>query len=246
MCPIWTIEEITMVDAALHARGPGRRHVDEKAVRQALKALDAPVAGATSREVDSLARVISIVWDVVEELPTVKRGQVVGDRELLRAAIRQVWSRQKALVRRKRGTDEVERSQGAGLGQQISVEEGRARLDRYVTARPLEIWAGQVAGAGEIERALGIPRSTLSNWRNRGAAVGLLRGERKLAYPLEQFVDARPIQGLADVIRVARDERSAWLWLRQPHTALQDRLPIDALKSGDREVVVRAAERDFG
>jgi uncharacterized protein (DUF2384 family) len=48
------------------------------------------------------------------------------------------------------------------------------------------------------------------------------------------------------VIRVARDERSAWLWLRQPHAALQDRLPIDALKGGDRDVVVRVAERDFG
>ncbi len=235
-----------MVDAAIHARGPGRRHVDEKAVREALKALDAPVSGASSRDVELLARVISIVWDVVEELPMVERRQVAGDRELLRAAIRQVWSRRNVPLRRNSGSDAVEHSQGAGLGQQISVEEGRARLDRFVTARPIESWAGPVAGAGEIEHALGIPRSTLSNWRNRGAAIGLLRGERKLAYPLEQFLDARPIQGLADVIRAARDERAAWLWLRQPHAALDDRLPIDALKRGDKDDVVRAAERDFG
>ena len=173
-----------MVDVALHARGPGKRHLDEKAVQKALKAVDAPVAGTSPRDIASLARVISIVWDVVEELPTVERRQVVGDSELLRAAIRQIWSHRKALLRRKGGTDAVERSRGAGLGQQIGVEEGRARLDRYSTVRPLESWAGPVAGAGESERALGIPRSTLSNWRSRGVAVGLPHGERKLAYPL--------------------------------------------------------------
>ena len=75
--------------------------------------------------------------------------------------------------------------------------------------------------------------------------VGLLRGERKLAYPLEQFVDARPLEGIADVLRMAPDARSAWLWLRQPHGAVNDRAPIEALKSGERDSVVTAAERDF-
>jgi uncharacterized protein (DUF2384 family) len=75
--------------------------------------------------------------------------------------------------------------------------------------------------------------------------IGLLRGERKLAYPLEQFVDARPLEGLADVLKVAPDARSAWLWLRQPHGALQHRSPLDVLKDGGREAVVRVAERDF-
>ena len=90
-----------------------------------------------------------------------------------------------------------------------------------------------------------MPRSTLNAWRARKAVIGLLRGERKLAYPVEQFVDARPVQGIADVLRVAPDERAAWLWLRQPHPALEGKLPIEVLKAGRREAVARVAERDF-
>jgi hypothetical protein len=62
---------------------------------------------------------------------------------------------------------------------------------------------------------------------------------------LDQFVDARPMQGIADVAKIASDERAAWLWLRQPHGRFDMRLPLDLLKAGQREEVVRAAERDF-
>lgn len=76
--------------------------------------------------------------------------------------------------------------------------------------------------------------------------MGLLRGERKLAYPLEQFVDARPIEGIADVLKVITDPRAAWLWLRQPHAALQKRTPLAVLAGRQgRDRVVQTAERDF-
>lgn len=127
----------------------------------------------------------------------------------------------------------------------IALEEGRERLARFATARPLESWAGPVVGAGEIEETLGVPRSTLSSWQQKGVIVGLLRGARKLAYPLEQFVDARPLEGIAEVLRVAPDARSAWLWLRQPHGSLEGRAPLERLRAGDRVAVVIAAERDF-
>lgn len=141
--------------------------------------------------------------------------------------------------------DHVERSVGSGLGEILTLEEGRARLARYVEACPLESWAGPVAGPGEIERQLGMPRSTLNDWRRRGTVIGLLQGERKHVYPLEQFVDARPIPGVGDVARIVPDGRAAWLWLRQPHGALDMRTPLDALRAGQRDAVVQTAERDF-
>jgi uncharacterized protein (DUF2384 family) len=58
-------------------------------------------------------------------------------------------------------------------------------------------------------------------------------------------VDARPTQGISDVLRVTPDERAAWLWLRQPHPALEGKLPLEVLKAGGREAVARVAERDF-
>lgn len=44
--------------------------------------------------------------------------------------------------------------------------------------------------------------------------------------------------------RYPDDTRSAWLWLRQPHSALGGRPPLAVLKNGGKEAVVRAAKRD--
>lgn len=140
----------------------------------------------------------------------------------------------------------IEHSTGEGLGDRISLDDGMARLADYAPRRPIESWAGPVAGAGEIEAELGIPRSTLNEWHRRGSVVGLLRGERKRVYPLEQFVDARPLKGIAAIVRMAPDARAAWLWLRQPHGSLDMQIPLHELGKGRIEQVVAAAERDFG
>ncbi|MCB8879637.1 DUF2384 domain-containing protein [Acidisoma cellulosilytica] len=139
----------------------------------------------------------------------------------------------------------VEQSKGTGLGETLSLEEGLARLDGYITPRPLESWAGRVAGAGEIAQSFGVPRQTLNNWRQQKAIIGLLKGQRNLAYPLDQFIDGRPIKGLAEVVKIAPDDRAAWLWLRQAHGALDGQTPLDALKRGHVGSVTRIAEQDF-
>jgi len=220
------------------------KHLREGDVRAALQK---QIPGAAPSDVRSLAQVVVMVWDLVGRLPEAERREIVQGKDRLRAALLQAWPGRRTTRRRRPIEDAngVEHSRGTGLGGRISVVDGRERLDRYAKARPLESWAGPTAGAGEIEQALGIPRSTLSSWQQKGSVIGLLRGERKLAYPLEQFVDARPLEGIADVLKVTPDARSAWLWLRQPHVALQDRLPLDVLKDGGREAVVRVAERDF-
>ncbi len=141
--------------------------------------------------------------------------------------------------------DGPETSVGGGLGKRLSLDDGLQRLRRYAPPRPIEEWAGPVGGAGQIEEQLGIPRSTLSEWHRRGAVVGLLRGERKRVYPLEQFIDARPMAGVGDVARIAPDARAAWLWLRQPHGRLDMKTPLEMLAGGRRDAVVEAAERDF-
>ncbi|WP_459676302.1 antitoxin Xre/MbcA/ParS-like domain-containing protein [Acidisoma sp. 7E03] len=134
---------------------------------------------------------------------------------------------------------------GAGLGELLRLEEGQRQLDAYGTPTPLESWAGPVAGAGDIQRLLGVPRQTLSNWRLAKAAIGLLKGQRNLAYPLDQFVDGRPVEGLARIVEVAPSARAAWLWLRQPHAALGGKTPLSVLKHGQAGTVALVAERDF-
>jgi hypothetical protein len=202
-----------------------------------------------ARALTPLARLVANFADVVAGLAVDQREKIPMSKTVLRTMLLRA-----ARPRTKLSADEprnaavepaVERHRGTGLGDLLSLDVGRRRLAQYVQTRPVESWAGPVAGPGEIEKQLHVARSTLNEWHRRGAVIGLLRGERKHVYPLDQFVDARPLQGVGDVARIAPDERAAWLWLRQPHGRFDMRPPLDLLKSGQRDAVIQAAERDF-
>jgi hypothetical protein len=138
----------------------------------------------------------------------------------------------------------VEVSQGAGRGEMVDIEEGRRRLSAYTTPVRLEDWAGPVAGPSEIEKSFGTRRSTLHDWHKRGAVIGLLKGERKHVFPLAQFVDGRPVEGMSEVTRIISNPRVAWHWLIQPKPSIGGR-PLDRLKQGHVPEVLAAAARDF-
>ena len=99
---------------------------------------------------------------------------------------------------------------------------------------------------GKIERDFGTRRSTLHDWQKRGAVIGLLKGERKHVYPLAQFIDGRPIEGMARITKIIANPRAAWLWLIRPHPTGDKTPPLERLKQGRIAEVAAAAERDFG
>ena len=197
---------------------------------------------APAAEIKTMARIVSIAVDVMSGFPAVElRG--AAREHALRAAFEKVALQFMPAVT---VSDEpVERTRGTGLGDLISLREGRARLAAYVAPKAIEDWAGAVGGANDIEAQFGIKRTTLNSWHKQGAVIGLLRGQRKLAYPFEQFLDGRPLQGIADILSVAPDVRSAWLWMRQPHCALDEQTPLAALAAGQQERVRTIARRDF-
>jgi hypothetical protein len=198
---------------------------------------------APAAEIKAMARIVSIAVDVMSVLPAVSlRGSAREHK--LRVALEQVALQFMPTARTQ--DEPVERTRGSGLGDVLSLAEGRARLAAYAAHKPMEDWAGPVGGASDIEAAFGVKRTTLSTWYKRGAVIGLLRGQRKLAYPLEQFIDGRPIQGIADILSVAPDARSAWLWMRQPHGALDGQTPLVALRAAKQDQVSAIARRDFG
>lgn len=139
----------------------------------------------------------------------------------------------------------VEVSEGEGLRDLLDEAEGRRRIDAIAQPVRLEDWAGPVAGPGEIERKFGTRRSTLHEWQKRGAVIGLLKGERKHVFPLAQFVDGRPMEGVSDVVRVIGNPRAAWQWLVQSKPSIGG-TPLERLRKGHISQVVEAAERDFG
>jgi hypothetical protein len=202
-----------------------------------------------ARALTPLAKLVTTFADVVAELAADQREKIPTSRAVLRMmllnAARLGIEPEEGGLQNPVAELPVERHKGTGLGHLLSLEEGRERLANYVQTRPLESWAGPVAGPSKIEKQLHVARSTLNEWHRRGVVIGLLRGERKHVYPLDQFVDARPMKGIADVAKIAPDDRAAWLWLRQPHGRFDMRPPLELLKAGQRDEVVQAAERDF-
>jgi hypothetical protein len=202
-----------------------------------------------ARALTPLAKLVANFADVVAGLAVDQRERIPTSKTVLRTMLlRATRSRTESRAGELQNAaveQAVERHRGTGLGDLLSREEGRKRLAKYVQTRPLESWAGPVAGPGEIEKQLHVARSTLNEWHRRGVVIGLLRGERKHVYPLDQFVDARPMQGVGDVAKIAPNERAAWLWLRQPHGRFDMRPPLDLLKAGQRDEVIQTAERDF-
>jgi hypothetical protein len=148
------------------------------------------------------------------------------------------------LVLSPRGPAEV--SQGEGLGERLSPEEGRRRLRDYATPMALEDWAGATAGPMEVERSIGVPRSTLHAWQGRGLVIGLMNGVRRKVFPVEQFVDGKPIAGIADVLTVIGEPRTAWRWLKEPSPLLNGATPLAGLKRGRLDEVLNAAKTNFG
>ena len=144
------------------------------------------------------------------------------------------------------GAEDVKAGEGEGLGDLLTLEVGRERLRASATPTALEDWAGPVAGPSEMERDYGIARSTLHAWQKQGAVIGLLKGLRKHAFPIAQFVDGRPVEGLARVVAAAPSPRAAWLWLITPHGALRGAAPLDRLKAGRPAEIGELAESDYG
>jgi hypothetical protein len=222
-----------MPEAALRTGGAKLQSLPEAEVRSVLAQRNPKAPKAT---INHMAKFIAAVSRIVADLPPGEQRKLPTESKRLRSAL---------LGATHKAEDVAETSIGDGLGPRLGRDKGLDRLRRYSSPRPIEEWAGPVGGAGEIEAQLGIPRSTLSEWFRRGVVIGLLRGERKRVYPLEQFIDSRPIAGIGDVVRIAPDARAAWLWLRQPHGRLAKRAPLQVLAGNGRASVVEAAERDF-
>lgn len=230
-----------MAEAALKSVEKHRiRGLGALEVQQALRAHN-PHAPVT--ELRTMAQIVTAVVEFFSDLPEAERSEIARERGPFRAALQEAAQSLGRVQVEESGR--IERTRGSGIGELLSLEEGRARLDRYATAKPIEEWAGPVGGAGDIEARFGIKRTTLNTWYKQGAVVGLLRGQRKLAYPLEQFIDGRPLEGLGEVLRVAPDARSAWLWMRQPHAALEGQTPLALLDKRQADRVHKAARRDF-
>jgi hypothetical protein len=240
--------EANMVATVRKSSGGALFNVNSAAVADILDMLARHNPGISRSVLKSKSEVVAALTRAAVQLSDDQACQILTRNDLaeaMQAVVADLAGRPTGKLIQLKVDKPVEVSQGAGLAGMMDLDEGRRRLAAYATPVRLEDWAGPVAGPSDIEKAFGTKRSTLHDWQRRGAVIGLLKGERKHVFPLAQFVDGRPVEGMSDVTRIIENPRAAWQWLIQPKPSIGG-TPLDRLKAGHLDEVIDAAERDFG
>ncbi|CCM78482.1 hypothetical protein [Rhizobium mesoamericanum] len=237
-----------MVATARKSQHNGGIEVDKAVVADVLKVLARHNPRLSKAALAATGKVMAAISAATARLSAEQQRRIAADEKELAQAVEAVVA--SLAEKSRRNLEEVpvgkplEVSTGTGLGQSLGIEEGRRRLAEFATPARIEDWAGPVAGPGDIEKMFGTKRSTLHDWQKRGAAIGLLKGERKHVFPLAQFVDGRPVEGMSRIRKIIPNPRVAWQWLIQTKPSIGG-APLDRLKKGYVDEVVDAAARDF-
>ncbi len=238
-----------MVAATRKSQIGTRLEVNPAAVADVLKVLARHNPGLSKPALVATGKVMAVVSAMAARLSVEQQRRIAADdaelAHIVEVAVAELAAKPGQALAKVPVEKPVEISRGAGLGQSVDIEEGRRRIAEFATPTRIEDWAGPVAGPGDIEKTFGTKRSTLHDWHKRGAVIGLLKGERKHVFPLAQFVDGRPVEGMPQITKIIRNPRVAWQWLIQSKPSIGG-TPLDNLKKGNLDEVLDAAERDFG
>ena len=96
----------------------------------------------------------------------------------------------------------------------------------------------------QVSELIGISRQAVDKRRSQNQLIGLIQGKRGYAYPAFQFEDGRTLDGLKEVLD-ALSGHDPWMqsiFFANGNDRLNHRTPLDALRQGETEAVVRAAE----
>jgi len=133
---------------------------------------------------------------------------------------------------------------------QRATRDAREMVDEILAAdADDQAWVEQLGPAlsgATVARMLGVSPQAVSS--NKGLLRLRMRSGR-VGYPIFQFAGKRPIDGLADIIRmlgplVATDWTTA-SWLTSSSEDLGGETPIDALRDGHRPATVAIAAQRF-
>jgi hypothetical protein len=100
-----------------------------------------------------------------------------------------------------------------------------------------------VLSSGKIAELLKLSRQAVDKRRAANQLLALTQGRRGYSYPSFQFEDGKTLDGLEEVLRNL-SALDPWMQLRfftSPHERLGNKTPIEALRSGRVNDVVRAA-----
>ena len=114
------------------------------------------------------------------------------------------------------------------------------RLRPFIVRRPV---GDEIVGVSEAATRLEVSRTTVYGWAKRNTLLAWSSTKRGLRIPAAQILGpGRVVPGLADIVDIVGDSELAWAFLTQ-EWPFEDvaALPLELLKAGRTEEVVRAA-----
>ena len=103
---------------------------------------------------------------------------------------------------------------------------------------------GGTLSVEQVSELIGISRQAVDKRRSQNQLIGLTQGKRGYAYPAFQFEVGKTLDGLKEVLN-ALSGHDPWMqssFFANGNDRLNHRTPLDALRQGETEAVVRAAE----
>jgi hypothetical protein len=103
---------------------------------------------------------------------------------------------------------------------------------------------GGTLSVEQVSELIGISRQAVDKRRSQNKLIGLIQGKRGYAYPAFQFEDGKALDGLKEVLD-ALSGHDPWMqsiFFANGNDRLNHKTPLDALRQGETEAVVRAAE----
>lgn len=139
-------------------------------------------------------------------------------------------------------TDRVSLLEGQGIGELISATDLDNRIKELMEEESTDWAASELLGIMEASEKIGVARSTLDQWRRRNKVLAFSKGLRNFVFPMEQFEGSKPLPSLETIRLHLGDDEDAWEWLVTPERVMGNRKPIELLRDGRVDEVIRAAE----
>jgi hypothetical protein len=120
----------------------------------------------------------------------------------------------------------------------------RAKLRGLDGRRRLIEQLGGTLTAEEAADLLGISRQAVDKRRNQNQLIGLTQGRRGYAYPAFQFEDGKTLAGFEAVLQElsSHDPWMQLIFFANGSDRLDGRSPLEALRQGELDSVIRAAQ----
>ena len=120
----------------------------------------------------------------------------------------------------------------------------RAKLRGIERRKQILAQLGGALSTEGVAELIGISRQAVDKRRSQNQLIGLIQGRRGYAYPAFQFEEGKALAGLKEVLDALRDH-DPWMqsiFFANRNDRLSGKTPLEALRQGDRESVIRAAE----